>query len=48
LGEEANKMACDFTASIASVYMLLTSNSTLSDLNNNLPVLESLLKHKQR
>jgi hypothetical protein len=48
LGEEGNKVACDFTASIALVYRLSTSKLTLSDLNKDLPGLESLLKHKRR
>jgi hypothetical protein len=47
-GEEANKAAFDFTASIliASAYRLLTSEITLLGLNNDLPRLKSLLKHK--
>jgi hypothetical protein len=48
LGEEANKAACNITASIASGHRLSTSKITLLDLNNNLPGLDSLLKHKQR
>jgi hypothetical protein len=39
---------CDFTFSIASAYRLLTSKVTLSDINNDLPGLDLLLKHKQR
>jgi hypothetical protein len=46
LGEEANKAACTFTASMASAYMLLKSKIILLDLNNDQPGLESLLKHK--
>jgi hypothetical protein len=46
--EEANKVACDFIASIASAYRLLTSKITLSDINKDIPGLESLLKHKRR
>jgi hypothetical protein len=40
--EEADKVARDFTASIASAYRLSTSRLTLSDLNKDLPDLESL------
>jgi hypothetical protein len=39
-GVEADKMARAFTASIASVYRLLTSKITLSELNNDLPGLD--------
>jgi hypothetical protein len=46
--KEADKAACVFTASIASMYRLSTSRITLLVLNNNLPGLESLLKHKRR
>jgi hypothetical protein len=45
---EAEKAARDFTASISSAYRLSTSNITLLDLNNDLPGLDWLLKHKQR
>jgi hypothetical protein len=45
---EADKAARDFTASISSVYRLSTSKITPLDLNNNLPGLDQLLKHKQR
>jgi hypothetical protein len=48
LGEEADKVVCDFTPSIALAYRLSTSKITLLDLNNDLPGLESLLKHKWR
>jgi hypothetical protein len=48
LGEEADKAACDFIASVASAYRLSTRKITLSDLNNDLPGLESLLKYKRR
>jgi hypothetical protein len=41
-------VACDFTASIASAYRLSTSKVTLSDINNDIPGLDRLLKHKQR
>jgi hypothetical protein len=44
-GEEADKAARDFTA---SAYGLSTSKVTLSDLNNDLPGLYRLLKHKQK
>jgi Na+/phosphate symporter len=47
-GEEADKKARNFTASIASAYRLATSKIALSDLNKDLPSLESLLKHKRR
>jgi hypothetical protein len=43
-----DKAACDFTASKASVYRPSTGKITLSDLNNDLPGLENLLKHKWR
>jgi hypothetical protein len=46
-GEEADKATRYFIASIASSYRLLTSKITLFDLNNDLPGLESLLKHKR-
>jgi hypothetical protein len=38
----------DITATIASAYRLSTSKLTLSDLNKDLPGLESLLKHKRK
>jgi hypothetical protein len=47
-GLEADKAARNFTASIASAYRLSTSKVTLSDMNNDLPGLDRLLKHKQR
>jgi hypothetical protein len=47
-GVEADKAACDFKASVASAYGLSTSKVTLSDINNDLPGLDRLLKHKQR
>jgi hypothetical protein len=47
-GIEADKAARDFTASVASAYRLSTSKVTLLDLNNDLPGLDRLLKHKQR
>jgi hypothetical protein len=43
---EADKAARDFTASIALAYRLSTRKIMISDLNKNLPGLESLLKHK--
>jgi hypothetical protein len=48
LEEEANKAACNFTASIASAYRLSSSKITLSDLNKEIPGMEYLLKHKRR
>jgi hypothetical protein len=47
-GQEADKAAYNFTASIALAYRLSTRKITLSTLNKNLPGLESWLKHKQR
>jgi hypothetical protein len=47
-GVEADKAARDFTASIASAYRLSSSKVKLSDINNDLPGLDRLLKHKQR
>jgi hypothetical protein len=46
-GKEDDKATSDFTASTASAYRLWINKITLSDLNNDLPVLKSLLKHKQ-
>jgi hypothetical protein len=46
-GMEADKAACHFTASIASEYRLSTSKITLSELNNDLPGLDQLLKYKK-
>jgi hypothetical protein len=40
---EANKVACHFTATIASAHRLSTSKITLSKLNNDLPGLDQLL-----
>jgi hypothetical protein len=45
---EADEAARDFTASIASAYMLATSKVTLSDINNDLLGLHYSLKHKHR
>jgi hypothetical protein len=45
-GKEADKVACDFTASIVLAYRLSTRRITLSDLNKDLPGLECVLKHK--
>jgi hypothetical protein len=42
-GVEADKVGCDFTA-----YRLATNKVTLSDINNDIPGLDRLLKHKQR
>jgi hypothetical protein len=47
-GIEADKEARDFTASIVSAYRLATSKVTLSDINNDIPGLDRLLKHKRR
>jgi hypothetical protein len=47
-GKEADKATRDFTASIASAYKLSTSKITLFDLNNDIPGLDCLFKHKQR
>jgi hypothetical protein len=47
-GVEADKAARNFTASIASAYRLSTSKVTLSDINNDIPGLVCLLKHKRR
>jgi hypothetical protein len=45
---KANKPALDFTASIASAYRLATSEVTLSDINNEIPDPDGLIKHKWR
>jgi hypothetical protein len=45
---EADKVARNFTASVASVYKLSISKVTLPDINNNLPGLDRLLKHKRK
>jgi hypothetical protein len=42
-GVEANKVACNFTASVASAYRLSTSKATLSDINSDLPGLDGLI-----
>jgi hypothetical protein len=47
-GEEADKAACNFTASVASVYRLSTRKITRSYLNKDLPGVKSLLKHRRR
>jgi hypothetical protein len=47
-GVEADKAARDFTASVASAYRLSTSKVTLSDINNDIPGLDRLLKHKRK
>jgi hypothetical protein len=44
-GTEADKAACSFTTSITSAYRLSTSKITLSELNNDLPGLDRLLKY---
>jgi hypothetical protein len=46
-GAEADKAARDFTASTASAYRLSTSKITLSDINNDLPGLDRLLKQTE-
>jgi hypothetical protein len=45
--KEADKATRDFTASLASAYRLSTSKITVSDVNKDIPGLESLLKHKR-
>jgi hypothetical protein len=45
---EVDRAARDFTAHIASASRLSTNKFTLSDLNDDLPDLDRLLKHKQR
>jgi hypothetical protein len=47
-GVEADKAARDLTVSVASAYRLSTSKVTLSDVNNNIPGLDRLLKYKRR
>jgi hypothetical protein len=47
-GIEADKAERDFTASIASAYRLSTSKIANSDINNDIPGLDQLSKHKQR
>jgi hypothetical protein len=47
-GVEVDKTARAFTASIASVYRLSMNKLTLSDLNNNIPGLDSLLGYKKK
>jgi hypothetical protein len=47
-GAEAHNAARAFTASIASAYRLSTNKITLSELNNDLPGLDRLLKYKKR
>jgi hypothetical protein len=48
LGEEADKVARDFIASMALAYRLSTRKVRLSTLNNDIPGLDCLLKQKQR
>jgi hypothetical protein len=48
MGVEANEAVHEFTASIASVYRLLTSKVKVSEVNTDLPGLDWLLKQKQR
>jgi hypothetical protein len=43
---EADKAARDSTATVASAYRLAKSKFTLSDINNDLPGLDRLLKQK--
>jgi hypothetical protein len=43
---EADKAAHDFSASIASKYMLSTGMITISGINNDLPGLDRLLNNK--
>jgi hypothetical protein len=47
-GAETDKEAIDFAAPIVSAYRPPTSKITLSDLNKDLPGLESLPKHKRK
>jgi hypothetical protein len=47
-GVEADKAARDFTAFNASACRLSTGKVTLSDIHNDLPWLDRLLKHKQK
>jgi hypothetical protein len=46
--EEADSAANNFTASIASAYRLTTYKITLSDLHNDIPRLNRIIKEKQR
>jgi hypothetical protein len=46
--QEPCKASHDFVASIASAYRLSTIKITISDINNDIPVLDRLLKYKQR
>jgi hypothetical protein len=48
LGAKTGKAASTFTVSLASAYGLSTSKITLSELNNDLPGLDRLLKYKNR
>jgi hypothetical protein len=45
---EADKAAREFIASTASAYRLLTSKVKISEVNTDLPGLDTLLKQKQR
>jgi hypothetical protein len=47
-GVEADNVECNFRASVASAYRLSTSKITLSDINNDIPGLDQLLKHKRK
>jgi hypothetical protein len=47
-GIEVDNAARAFKASIASAYKLSTSKITLSELNNDLPGLDRLIKYKKR
>jgi hypothetical protein len=47
-GVDADKAARAFTASIASAYRLSTNKITLSDLNNDIPGLDRLLRYKKK
>jgi hypothetical protein len=47
-GEKAHNAAREFTASMVLAYRLSTRKITLSGLNKDLPVLESLIKHRRR
>jgi hypothetical protein len=45
---ESNKAQLDFTANIPLAYRLSTRDITFAGINNHLPDLNRLLKHKQR
>jgi hypothetical protein len=47
LGVDADKAARNFTASTTSAYRFSTSTITLLGINNDIPGLDPLLKHKE-